>query len=720
MISKKEPPELSESNNKKNYTPIISSNGKNNFLIEDWKKSGIPEETINKYLEKNYLVSTDDGWKLIYPELYEDKHSSYNAKRIKNPKDGRKYIRPSGETSRIFRPIDLPPEYLFNSDNYLILCEGEKKSISAVAHGFNCLSVAGVWNWKKSIDKELETMTIEQQLAYFKKHNEDEEKDIIPDILNMNWSNRTVYICYDNDLVEKDGVKNALYSLSCYLIGMHKAKVKIIYLPEGEAKGLDDYLLTFGKDAFQTLMSEAKELTLKEIQDILMGNISQKIKFPIDIFTNDLKENVIDLAKRMDAPIEYIACSILVGASILMDGYYNIDVLNDGSWIDNPILWMAIVGGASQKKTPCLTIPKKIINDFELKLMQKYESENEVYKQKKAEYKTKVKQYEKEKPKNPNVIAPIMPKEPIRQKITSQNATVEAIAKSIYNNKNRGIGIFVDELASFLKGLGQYKKGYGNDEEYFLQAWKKQAYQYDRVNGADYFIYPSHNIIGSIQPKVLEKTLFKDGFETSNGMIERWLFVCTDYEETGEIYTSDRPYSVDIIKDIYKRLYENKIEKTFCFSDDAQNIYNKFNKSITKSKKNTNMTDLTKNYIQKQTDYVARFSLILHCMFDFDNNTISSSTVQSAIKLSVYFINCFEKISNISMNASSNSLAMRTLDWLRIKSIKQISPSKLYKTNTSKYKSPPLARITLEILSGFGFGRLEKCQNGGVKFNLYT
>lgn len=48
-----------------------------------------------------------------------------------------------------------------------------------------------------------------------------------------------------------------------------------------------------------------------------------------------------------------------------------------------------------------------------------------------------------------------MPKEPIRQKITCQDATVEAIAKSIYNNEKRGIGIFVDELASFLKGLAK-------------------------------------------------------------------------------------------------------------------------------------------------------------------------------------------------------------------------------------------------------------------------
>ena len=139
-----------------------------------------------------------------------------------------------------------------------------------------------------------------------------------------------------------------------------------------------------------------------------------------------------------------------------------------------------------------------------------------------------------------------------------------------------------------------------------------------------------------------------------------------------------------------------------------------------KHKKDTAKTELMKSYVQKQTDYVARFSLILHVMFENNLDEISVKTVQSAISLSKYFVDCFMKTARQSMNSQSNELATATLEYLKTNKKREITPSKLYKSNSSKYKNTSIAKIALEILSGQGFGRLEKTLNKGYKFKLYT
>lgn len=687
-----------------NITPPKTTKNQENqdFLNNDFKKSGIRQEVINKYIQNDLLISTDTGWELYYPELTNNAKSDYYTTRLKNPTTNAKYIKPEGQQSRLFRPLHLSPDSLLNSSECIIITEGEKKAIKAVQEGFNCVSLAGVWCWKTNFDKETE---------------QESECGIINDIKELNLKGKIVGLCFDADLWEKEQVKTALYSLACYFISEKKAKVKIIMLPKGKEKGIDDYLIAYGRDSFQKLMDDAKEYSLKDIQEILSGN-NKNLNFPINIFKNDIREFITDLKIRLDAPIEYLASTFLTGASILMDGKYSIMIDKNKNWVDYPVLWAALIGNPSQKKTPCLNIFKTIIDEFQAELTEKYEAELEKYREDFTNYKIDMKQYEQQRINNKTIPMPLKPEEPCRELITSQSITVEALAKALSKNNSRSLAIWVDELASLLNGMGQYKNKGGNDIEYFLQAWKKQSYNVLRSNQENsYTVLASHNIIGGIQPKVLTKTLFNNKFESSNGMIERWLYVCSDYEETGNEYNSNIPYNNALIKNIYEKIFRTNKEFQCHFSADAQTIFNRFCKKIILEKKK-NITDLTKSYIQKQTDYVARFSLILHCINNDSGNEISEKTVSGAIALSMYFISCFEKISQ--QNCDFNPLEPQTLDYLRIKGLKSISPSKLHKSNTSRYKTVESAKHTLETLANKGYGRLQKVKNGGINFIYYS
>jgi hypothetical protein len=186
MINENKSPERIEGKNKIFNNTIITPNSNDNFLVNDWKNSGISDETINRYISEGYLKATFDGWELTFPELFENKKSNYWTKRLKEPKES-KYIRPKGETSRLFRPLEIAPECLNNADDYVIVVEGEKKSIKAAQEGFNCIAVVGVWCFRGKT-----------------------KDGLIPDMHKINWKNKTVYLCFDTDVKEKQQVKQAL------------------------------------------------------------------------------------------------------------------------------------------------------------------------------------------------------------------------------------------------------------------------------------------------------------------------------------------------------------------------------------------------------------------------------------------------------------------------------------------------------------------------------
>ena len=123
---------------------------------------------------------------------------------------------------------------------------------------------------------------------------------------------------------------------------------------------------------------------------------------------------------------------------------------------------------------------------------------------------------------------PLAPRKPTKVRLTTQDTTKESLNMIMDTNQLHGFGISIwnDELTYFLGGLNQYK-GRGNDMEYFLQSWTKGLQNIVRKSDkTDITIAASHNIIGTIQPKVLDTTLFKGGVESSNGFIERFLY-CT-------------------------------------------------------------------------------------------------------------------------------------------------------------------------------------------------
>lgn len=676
-------------------------------MYDDFHKSGISDETIMKYRKAGLLKPFDDYWQLNYPALKENWGTDYSTKRLYKYNKC-KYIRPPEQESRIFRPLEVNYESIIDGNLFFVVTEGEKKAIAAAEQGIPTIALSGVYCWKKK-PKPPDDKNVGEDII-------DNPPDIITDLKEIPLENKTIYLCFDNDVMTKKEVKTALLSLSAYCIGERHAKVKIIYLPNtGEKLGLDDFLVKYGKQEFMKLVKNAVEVDLKTIQNEYLGIKNSKNEFPIEIFEDDLRNFIEDIQKRLDAPIEYIAMSILTGAAVIMNGKYTISVNKIMGWIDNPILWVALVGEPSRKKSPCLYIVKRIIDELENTFEIEFQEKMKEYKAKTSRGGSRGKNKQEEEIETPE--------KPNRQRLTTQDTTVEAISKIVLKNLTgckRGISLWLDELGMFLSSLNQYKGGKCNsgiDITYYLQAWNKQKYNVVRsTNDTDFIIYPAHSIIGTIQPKVLTKTIFSKDLGGENGFMERWLYVTTEYKETGLIPENLPPMNNQLLKDKLTNLFNITSEKQYSFSSEAQKCYNQFNYDMVQKKQDYGIPEIMKSYLQKQTQYVERFALILHCIKNPTIAEIQEETVKKAILLSEYFVKSYKNI--VIKRVNSNDLVDETYEKLLIQEKITISPTELYKSNTSKYKSAQNAKIVLEEMQNRAYGRIVKASNG-ISFKIY-
>ena len=145
------------------------------------------------------------------------------------------------------------PNILENVNEKIIITEGAKKAGALLSNNFAAISIPGVSTCRKR-------GRLHQNLELFAKVG------------------RSFYLCFDNDILVKKEVKNALKGMGAVLRSFGSV-VFVVQIPPGEFKGADDFLSHFGKAAFQSLMDEA--VTIQEWVDQAKDeNLEEEDKIP--------------------------------------------------------------------------------------------------------------------------------------------------------------------------------------------------------------------------------------------------------------------------------------------------------------------------------------------------------------------------------------------------------------------------------------------------------
>jgi Domain of unknown function (DUF3854)/Domain of unknown function (DUF927) len=210
---------------------------------EDLRASGLSDNTITAcgfYSADADKVATILGFP-VGPGLVLPYGSGSDAfKRVKPDhryEDCPKYLSPRGSGNHLYVPAILNRATLTDASTPLYITEGEKKAAKAVQEGLACIGLAGVWSWRGKAETG--------------------EAAAIPDLDDIAWDSRKVYVVFDSDLMDNEQVAHAESALADEL-ARRGAEVFGIRLPAGKGNvkiGLDDYLMEHDVATFRQLPS---------------------------------------------------------------------------------------------------------------------------------------------------------------------------------------------------------------------------------------------------------------------------------------------------------------------------------------------------------------------------------------------------------------------------------------------------------------------------------
>ena len=182
------------------------------------------------------------GWVVLYTDP-KGKPYTHNGKpfyRLK-PDAGQitegKYRTISGAGNRPYFSPFLNKKHFYDFKD-LLITEGEKKADSCTIHGIPTIGLAGVWSWKDG-----------------------RSGGMLPELEEIKWRGRNVFIGFDSDVVLKVQVKKALEAL-CNALTEKGANVRVVTLPmdlDGSKNGADDFLVKYGREAFLQLLGKARD-----------------------------------------------------------------------------------------------------------------------------------------------------------------------------------------------------------------------------------------------------------------------------------------------------------------------------------------------------------------------------------------------------------------------------------------------------------------------------
>jgi len=370
-------------------------------------------------------------------------------------------------------------------------------------------------------------------------------------------------------------------------------------------------------------------------------------EFPIDIFPLNVRNYILMCDKTLNNSIDYMGCSLLFLASIIIGNSYQIEIKK--GWKESANLWLALIGKAGVGKTPSIssiTFPLEKANNREIKKYIKDVMAYEEYSE--LDKKEKELVQEVQKPKKSQFIV--------------NDVTLEALIELHNENKN-GIGVLKDELAGFFKDMNKYREG--GDKEHWLSSWSGKQINLNRKTAKSSFVERAClPILGGIQPSIMD-TFYTDE-NKDNGFIDRMLF---SYPEMSIDYYSEyemKQEHLDWYDNYILRFYENtkksikytedwEIEPvTATFTPDAKEEFVRVQNKLTDSQNSDEENEYMKSMLPKQKAYMARFSLIINTLESLENKDVFRDVieVESVLKaeiLSDYFITMASKIKSNSL-----------------------------------------------------------------------
>ena len=400
---------------------------------------------------------------------------------------------------------------------------------------------------------------------------------------------------------------------------------------------------------------------------------------------------IMDAAERICVHPEFIAVPALSAAGSLVGRKVGVRPKRFDDYIEFPLLWGAIVGNPSTRKSPALNEGLRHLKRLAAEAREQYEAEEldraadkEVLeielkqvrsaagKQKKdpTDYRDRIKELREQ----------LREADPPCRRYDTQDATVEKLVELLNENPN-GLLNWRDELMAWLKSLE--RPGRESDRAFYLEAWScKQYHGTDRIGrGSLYVPALVLTILGGIQPGPLASYIAGAiaGDIQADGMLQRFQLIVypdeprpwVNVDRYPDAQARDRAYTIfhklDALKpdDIGAEAEAFDDTPGLRFDEEAQGLYNDWIDGLMARVQSPDLHQCPayQAHLAKYPSLVARLALLFHLIDVADGNAygpVSADAVTLAINWCEFLGHHARKIYGAELN--SDARAARELD----------------------------------------------------------
>jgi putative DNA primase/helicase len=280
-----------------------------------------------------------------------------------------------------------------------------------------------------------------------------------------------------------------------------------------------------------------------------------------EIIPEALRERSLDVAERMQVPIDYVfAASVCCLAGAVNRRAAIQPKACDTTWRVIPNLYGAIVGDAGSKKSPVVHDTAEPLRQAEALLragneevQREYQRASEQYKQELAAWREKIK-------KGLAADRPEPPEQPKNRRLVINDSTFESVQAAMRDNP-AGLFMIRDELVGWLAQLD--RTGHEGERGFYLTAWDGRfGYDMMRIGRGDLNLSQCClSIVGTLTPDRLRAYLVdlaSKQAQRNDGLIQRFgVLVWPDLP--AEFKSVDRPPNRALINraaGVFSRLAE--------------------------------------------------------------------------------------------------------------------------------------------------------------------
>lgn len=395
----------------------------------------------------------------------------------------------------------------------------------------------------------------------------------------------------------------------------------------------------------------------------LPSSLTSVKPFDFDLLPNALRGAVEDAAELMQAPPDFLAVSYMVAAAAALGLTVSVaPKARDNSWLVPPVLWGALIGAPSTKKSPCLSAGIGPLQAIELQLNVAHDTAMRDYHQDLANYEHQVKLAKKS-----GQTIPPRPEEPLAERLVINDATYQAVGVALQGSP-RGVVVCMDELTGWLTSMESSSQEAAR--AFYLSAWNgTDPFRFDRIGRTGFVINPlTASVIGGIQPDKLEEyTRLAVQGRGDDGLLQRFqLAVYPDPSKDWKLIDRTPNYQAreeatqailrlrDATAQQLAARHDRAGRAYLNFDDKAQSAFNRAYEALEAVTRKGKLEPVMEAHLGKFPRLIAVLALVIH-LVDGDVGPIGINATRKAISWGGYLSSHAKRIYGSSQSKGNGA-----------------------------------------------------------------